>query len=88
MREGSLISLDQLRAWRDGESAKAPGAKFMGLPDIWFEDRHWFCTNGHVSRTFLKCEEDGDRCLGCRQPVLLGPAIGEAEFADIITTIR
>jgi hypothetical protein len=85
------MTLEQLRAWRDGEALKDTGPKFMNIPDAWYEDRHWFCTNGHVSSAFLKSEERGDRCLGCREPVLLGPPIGEDEFARLapaITTSR
>jgi len=79
------VTLEQLRAWRDHQAEKSVEPKFMGKPESWYENRHWFCINGHVSGYILRCEEDGDRCLACRAPVLLGPAIGEAEFADVLS---
>lgn len=78
--------LHRLRAWRDRRALAAieDGAKaFMGKPDAWFADPHWMCPNGHVSGMFLKCEEDGDCCLECHEPVILGPPIGEAALASI-----
>lgn len=44
---------------------------FLGIPDRWFEDPHWRCLNGHVSRRYLKTEEYGDLCLACQKPVRL-----------------
>jgi hypothetical protein len=70
------IRLRRLREWRDAE-AKRLGASgeqmFMHLPDAWFANPHFMCANGHVSTMILKCEEDGDTCLACYTPVLLGP---------------
>jgi hypothetical protein len=60
---------------------------FLGKPDSWYQDIHWFCPNGHVSGNFLK-SDDGDLCLACREPVLMGPALGEAEFLELIPMIR
>lgn len=80
-----------LITWRDAEAkvAEARGEKmFMGKPDAWFDEPHWFCINGHVSGTFLKCEVDGDRCLACHERVILGPTIGERDFAPVIAGIR
>lgn len=44
---------------------------FLRLPDHWFERTHWRCTEGHVSRRYLKSEERGDSCLACLAPVVL-----------------
>lgn len=81
------MSIEKIRVWRDAEAnaAKARGEPmFAGKPVSWFEDTHWFCSNGHVSGRFLKCEEDGDCCLACRAQVLMGPPIGEKAFAPIL----
>lgn len=87
-RSGGVF--DALIAWRDAE-AKAAEARgelmFMGKPDAWYDDPHWFCEGGHVSGTYLKCEEEGNRCLACHAPVFLGPHIGEREFAPILATL-
>lgn len=80
-----------IRTWRDAEAvaANARGEPmFMGKPDAWFEDTHWFCVNGHVSGNYLKSEERGELCLECREPVILGPTIGERAFAPILLTFR
>ena len=82
--------LDAMRAWRDARATLeiAEGAKgFLGKPGAWYERPHWFCENGHVSGAFLKCD-DGDRCLDCRKPVILGPTIGEAAFAPILVSLK
>jgi len=58
------------------EAAKTTyvGKKFSGIPDAWFDERYFWCQNGHRSRTILKSEEHGrDVCLECRQPVRTGP---------------
>jgi hypothetical protein len=77
------MTFEQLRDWRNDEAAKSTEEKFMGKPESWFVNLHWFCTNGHVSGVFLKTDT-GDRCLACREMVLMGPAIGEAEFAKVV----
>jgi hypothetical protein len=80
------MNISELRAWRDGEAAKAIAAgarEFMGKPDAWYEDIHWFCQNGHVSAMCLGSELEGDLCLACHEPVILGPPIGEKAFAEI-----
>lgn len=73
---------DRLRNWRDtvAKAEIASGkAAFLGKPEEWFEDLHWFCENGHVSGMFLKSEEEGDLCLACYKPVFMGPRMGERE---------
>lgn len=72
--------------WRDdlAETAGARGDKmFMGIPDAWFEDPHWFCTNGHVSHCVLRSDSGASRCLACREVVILGPSMSEAMFSRI-----
>ncbi len=81
----------ELRKWRDAEAAKAIAAgarEFLGKPDAWYEDIHWFCENGHVSGMCLGSEMDGDLCLACRKPVILGPPIGETAFAKIRSRLQ
>jgi hypothetical protein len=85
-----MATIEDIRVWRDGIAARkaATGAEmFLGKPKKWFEDIHWFCPNGHVSGAFLKCEEEGDLCLACHQPVLMGPAMTEAEFALVLPAL-
>ena len=85
---GEIVA--KLRTWRDAEAkaAEARGEKmFLGKPVAWFEDLRWFCPNGHVSANFLKSEERGDLCLACRQPVIMGPPIGERAFAPILAAL-
>lgn len=54
------------------EAEKAAGEPmFMGFPDRWFDRSLYRCKNDHVSRTFLKSEEHGDRCLACMEGVRL-----------------
>lgn len=82
--------IEHIRRWRDGlaKEAAARGEKmFMGKPDAWFRDVHWFCPNGHVSGVFLG-SETADLCLACHEPVLMGPAMGEAEFAPILADLN
>lgn len=84
--------LRALYVWRN-EAAKAEEATgekmFLGKPERWFEDVSWGCTTGHVSRTILKCEEDGDRCLECNAPVLMiPPEFGEAKFGPVMMLLR
>lgn len=74
-----MISLEEMRAWRDAQAAASTEKKFMGKPESWYENLHWFCRRGHVSGVFLKAD-DGDRCLVCREPVIMGPPIGEDAF--------
>jgi hypothetical protein len=85
-----IALLNLVKAWRDNEARAEidAGAKvFMGKPDRWYEDPHWFCENGHVSGNFLKSDEHGDLCLQCHEPVILGPNIGEAAFAPILVKL-
>ena len=72
--------------WRASEIVRAGGDLFLGLPEKWLDDPHFFCENGHVSRVILK--GDGDRCLACYNPVILGPPIGEQEFALVLNHLR
>lgn len=44
---------------------------FLGIPDRWLDDPTWKCSNGHISKSFLKSESRGDLCLACFQPVRL-----------------
>jgi len=77
--------------WREAEASAAAARgeeMFMGKPDAWYEDLHWFCTNGHVSGRFLKSEKRGDCCLACGERVIMGPAIGEREFAPILSALK
>ncbi len=61
-----------LRSWQKERIAEEPGPRFLGMPDRWFEPHALYrCTQGHVSRTILKSERHGDRCLACHQPVVL-----------------
>lgn len=84
--------LEALHQWRTGKAAEeaAAGAPmFLGKPERWFEDVSWACTKGHVSRNFLKCEEDGDRCLECHEPVLMiPPEMGETAFGPVMKRLR
>jgi hypothetical protein len=50
---------------------KETGPRFLGLPDRWYEDPAWRCSNGHVSKRYLKSEEDGAICLACYSKVWL-----------------
>jgi len=75
----------RIRAWRDSlaREAKLRGEEmFMGKPDAWYDDLHWFCPNGHVSGRFLSGDR-GDRCLACLEPVLMGPPMTERQFAAV-----
>jgi hypothetical protein len=44
---------------------------FLGIPERWLDDPTWKCSNGHISKIFLKSELCGDLCLACFQPVRL-----------------
>lgn len=80
-----------LRTWRDAEAekARAGGAEmFLGKPDAWYASPHFFCTSGHVSARVLKNEEEGDLCMACLKPVLLGPPMSEADYAPIAATFH
>ena len=65
---------DELNEWlqvrKDAEQA-AGYRMFMKIPDRWFDDQHFRCGNGHVSRMILKSETRGDLCLagGCGRNV-------------------
>lgn len=78
--------LRALVEWRDdlAKAAEARGDEmFMGVPDAWFEEPHWFCTKGHVSRVYLR-SKSGSRCMACQGEVILGPEMTEAQFANVI----
>lgn len=81
-----MITLEELLIWRGAQLRAAAGALFMGFPETWFEDPHWFCPSGHVSGVFLKTES-ADRCLACREPVVMGPALSEAAFMIVCREI-
>ena len=83
------MSVERLREWRDAHArvAELEGAPmFLGKPEAWFEDVHWFCANGHVSAVFLK--SDDDLCLACHEKVLMGPAMTEEQFGPIAEFLR
>lgn len=76
--------MEAIRSWRDALAKQTPPEdRFLGRPEAWYEDLHWFCPNGHVSGVFLKAE-DRDRCLACREPVLMGPAVTESQFGSLV----
>jgi hypothetical protein len=78
----AVATIADIRRWRDmlAKQADERGEKmFLGKPDAWFDDLHWFCPNGHVSGIFLS-GDSGDRCLACGEPVLMGPPMTEKEF--------
>ncbi len=88
-RTGEKINHDDVLKWRNRMAAEQIGAglpSFMGKPDHWYEDLHFACQNGHVSANFLKCEEDGDVCLGCMAPVCMISPMNETEFVRQITS--
>lgn len=61
----------KLQVYKDKE--QADGAKmFMDIPDRWYDNMHWRCTNDHVSTMYLKREEKGDiACLECLEPLAM-----------------
>ncbi len=80
-----------LKGWRDDlrDKEKAKGVSwFCGFPEAWVADPHFMCVNGHVSGNILSSEEEGDLCLACRQPTVLGPLMGEGEFGPIAEIMR
>lgn len=77
------VEIRKIREWRTRLALADPRPHFMGKPEAWYDDPHWFCGNGHVSGMFLKTD-DGDMCLACRAPVCMGPPIGEAEFKKVL----
>lgn len=89
MPDKEFRRIEAIREWRDGlarEAAARGEPMFLDKPDAWFEDIHWFCANGHISSIYLG-SETGDFCLKCHQPVLMGPALTEEEFAPILKQI-
>lgn len=93
-RRDSLDMLDPetraIREWslRLAESCEDDGDEmFLGMPDAWYEERTLFCADGHVSHVSLGTD-DGDRCLSCRRPLVLGPSMTEADFTTIAAEIR
>lgn len=56
-----------------GEIAAAEGGEvWCGRPARWYDDGPtWRCTEGHVSRMYLKSEESGAVCLACQERVHL-----------------
>lgn len=82
-------TLRALVEWREdlARSAEARGEEmFMGIPDAWFDDPHWFCTSGHVSRVYLRTDT-GSRCVACRNAALLGPSMTEKQFGTVIAEL-
>ncbi len=78
-----------LLIWRQNQIAalRNSGAEmFLGLPEIWMDDPHFFCRNGHISTTILKTDR-GDKCLACGEPVLLGPDITEEHLLSLMTLL-
>lgn len=72
--------------WREdlARAAQSRGDEmFMGVPEAWFDVPHWFCAQGHVSRVYLRTDS-GARCMACQGEALLGPAMNEADFAQVI----
>lgn len=61
---------EALQARRRAEEA-AGQKMFLGIPDRWYDDPHWRCSNHHVSTMYLKSEVSGDLCLKCFQPVYM-----------------
>lgn len=55
-----------------------PGSVF--LPDAWYENPHYLCGKGHISRTVLKTE-GGSRCLACGD--MLTPVWGAPNWVII-----
>lgn len=50
------------------------GPKSRGLPTRWRDNPKWKCTNGHVSKTYLKSEaKQALLCLACGERVLMMP---------------
>jgi len=83
-----MTNIDRFHAWRQPiiDKMKAEGDDcFLGLPDAWFENPHWGCENGHVSKRYLKSEEKGGVCLACHKPVYLIPKdVTEEELTAIV----
>jgi hypothetical protein len=49
-----------------------PEPTFLGIPERWLDNPTWKCSNGHISKRFLKSEALGyDACLTCFKPVKL-----------------
>jgi hypothetical protein len=46
---------------------KEAGSFFQGIPERWLDARPvlWRCEKGHVSHSYLKCEEKGAVCFAC-----------------------
>lgn len=82
------MKFDELVEWRTALAKAHEGPKFMTLPEAWMDDPHWFCINGHVSGRYLGTEVHGNLCLACREKVVLGPKMGEAEFKRVIDERR
>jgi uncharacterized protein with PIN domain len=67
---------EELVAWRRRmvEIAEAAGEEmFFSVPDSWFDDPTWMCRNRHVSKTYLKSDTKGARCLACGEVVIMVP---------------
>lgn len=78
--------LRALVEWREdlARSAEARGDEMLlFVPDAWFQEPHWFCTQGHVSRVYLRTD-GGARCMACQGEVILGPKMSEADFAQVL----
>ena len=64
------LSFEDIRQRRHEEIAKGESS-FFGIPDRWYEDVHFRCESGHVSRCILLTENRGDRCFACDGPVMM-----------------
>ncbi len=55
----------------DEETAGSP--MFLGTPDRWYEKPGpvFVCEDGHLADWVIKSEVNGDRCMTCRNPVLM-----------------
>lgn len=73
---------DRLVIWRDSQIS---GELFMGLPDSWYENPTWACSNGHVSSYYIKSSERGAACPACmRRVVMVPPGTTEWRLASVL----
>lgn len=53
-------------------AAAEGGEMWFDSPSRWYDEGPtWRCENDHVSRIYLKSEEEGDICLACHKPLVL-----------------
>lgn len=56
------------------EAEKRAEEFFFDIPDAWYEPKPTYgCNNGHVSRAYLKSEEEGCLCLSCFEHIVILP---------------